>query len=314
MTQTDVLQIIFDQARFIRQYAESERRMLLGLCAAGVVLFTGLLLWFYAPYAAEASLADRVLFYKWAIAGAVACWVPANLAYQISTKPYFLREIARLAELDYADSGFFRSGDVQNHKLFPLHRGSETQDGFQGRISGTTVSFQEFVFYRMTKKADTIGPGNPLLYYLSRYRCLVIRIPLHKKLYGHAILMPKNRIDAFLKGALSPFRRVGLVDPEFGALYDVLTTDQTEARYVINPVFMEILKTAYKSLLSKSIQISFQDQEILIVSEEKYRRDPFATGHILRPLAKSDIQRIAGRLNTIVKMTEALYPEKSLGF
>ena len=65
-----------------------------------------------------------------------------------------------------------------------------------------------------------------------------------KRFHGHTIMtQDKGKVGSWFKEKTSSFKRADLVDPEFEKLFDVFTTDQVEARYLIDPRIIENLKT-----------------------------------------------------------------------
>jgi len=60
-------------------------------------------------------------------------------------------------------------------------------------------------------------------------------------------------------------KRADLVDPEFEKLFDVFTTDQVEARYLIDPRIVENLKELYSEYSGKQMMAAFYEDRFLIL-------------------------------------------------
>ena len=87
-----------------------------------------------------------------------------------------------------------------------------------------------------------------------------------RKFHGHTILTKdKGSIGEFFTKKSTELKRANLVDPEFERLFDVYTNDQVEARYLIDPVIMENLKTLYEDYDGRSMSVAFYEGNVLIM-------------------------------------------------
>ena len=120
-------------------------------------------------------------------------------------------------------------------------------------------------------------------YYLSVFRGLAILINTrHKRFYGHTILDEnKSKISEWFKEKTSKMQRAEMVDPEFEKLFDAYTTDQVEARYLIDPTMIERLKALYQEYDGEKMAAAFYDNKMLILIASNHNH--FEPAHLYIP-------------------------------
>ena len=131
---------------------------------------------------------------------------------------------------------------------------------------------------------------------------------MNKRFKGQTYV-EKNKIDAFNwlrnKTNKKGFSQVTLEDPEFEKQFDVQSTDQVEARYLLTTSFMERLNKLSHVIGAKHIECSFYDNQVLFkISSHKNR---FEVHDIYQPATfKDDIHHILEEMNIIFEMIEHL--------
>ena len=106
------------------------------------------------------------------------------------------------------------------------------------------------------------------------------------------VLRDKGR---FQRKAKSDMKRVGLVDPIFENIFEAYSTDQVEARYLLDPVFMQKLVDLETSVNGKNIRFAFYDSQLFIAIETN---DRYEAGSMFKSLL--DPERTQRILNEIV--------------
>ncbi|TQV77770.1 DUF3137 domain-containing protein [Denitrobaculum tricleocarpae] len=103
------------------------------------------------------------------------------------------------------------------------------------------------------------------------------------------VLRDGGMLGNFLGGIGNKLERVRLEDPRFERAYEVYSSDQVEARYLLTPAFMDRLLDLERQLNSK-VRLAF-DRNSLLMSIE-LSRDAFNIGKLETPL--SDKRRLLG--------------------
>lgn len=163
---------------------------------------------------------------------------------------------------DYFDGFTYSNGvglpieDLIESRLFPKADIHLTDDCFEGHFNNVYLQIieeklQNVHYTRNGRRVVTIFQG------------VLVRLEMNKNFQGQTIVLKDagflNRFKKF-----SGLERVTLEDPEFEKKFEVYSSNQVEARYLLTPSFMERiekLKTLYEG---KSIELSFIDNHVLI--------------------------------------------------
>lgn len=190
--------------------------------------------------------------------GALWAWVThPKRQYARAYKQNILPEIARLfGDFEYQAKGKIPMAAMKPSKIIPAHTSYKSEDFFAGEYNDVGINFSEI---KLTKKSGkttkTVFKGLAILLTHGT-----------RKFYGHTILTrDQGAVGAWFKAQTSTLKRADLVDPEFEKLFDVFTNDQVEARYLIDPLIVENLKTLYREYDGKKMMAAFYDDHFLIL-------------------------------------------------
>ncbi|WP_371397140.1 DUF3137 domain-containing protein [Fretibacter rubidus] len=194
------------------------------------------------------------------VLGALWFWVTIpKRQYAKAYKTKILPEIARLfGDFTYDVKGKIPMRAMKPSGIVPGHSGYNSEDHFSGLYKGVSIDLSEI---KLTKKSGkrTVTVFNGLAVLLSGGT---------KPFSGHTIIVKdKTSVGAWAKAKISGLKRANFVDLEFERMFDVFTTDQTEARYLIDPVIMENLKVMQGEFNGDSLTASFYDDHVLILIE-----------------------------------------------
>lgn len=230
-----------------------------------------------------------------------------NTLYRKQTKDAFLSRLAAALHLRYNKNGVFPLEDMAPHKIIPPHDVRHIEDGFAGEINGVPIAFQEI------RLSDHRRDERNQVQEDQVFWGLVIRIGIGKTLDAHTVVLPRNTTLTFFRRLFSAFEPVRLVSPEFSARFDVLSTDQVEARYVLDPAFMERVLAAGEMLGTKWLEVSFLGQEIAFAVQRN--KPMFEIGSLLRGLTAENLQAVVDELTLLVGLIETLKlnPHTGLG-
>ena len=128
---------------------------------------------------------------------------------------------------------------------------------------------------------------------------VVIYAKIPKIFKGHTIVMPKN-VMPYCK-----YPKVELEDVDFSKQFDVYSTDQVEARYLLTTAFMDRYKNVRKAFSGSSISCSFVDNTFLIAISTK--EDLFSLGRLDIPLTElSQYNTILNDFISVFELCEEL--------
>jgi hypothetical protein len=292
----DAIQTLLDETESVRAELESRREIYLRIFLMGAPMS-------FASICAVAAIHTREGVFPWAavwvmtLAVVVIGFQILNGLYRVQTKSAFLNKIAAALGLSYHRHGIFPLGEIQAHKILPFYDTQKIEDGFAGSINGVDVAFEEVAL------ADRVRTENQEREEISFWG-LVIRIRIGKVLDAHTVVLPRSATQTFFRTVFSSFERVKLVSPKFEDAYDVLSTSQVEARYILDPAFMERFIEAGKLLGSRGIQASFRDQEIAFAVQRN--RPMFEIGWLFSPLTGKSLDGVIDELKAVIALIDVL--------
>ena len=196
------------------------------------------------------------------VLGGLWAWVSApKRQYARAYKKDILPDIARLfGNFDYDVKGKIPMEAMKPSKVVPKHTSYKSEDHFTGSYKGVSIDFSEIDLKKKSgKRTVTVFKGLAILLTSGT-----------RKFHGHTILTKdQGKIGGWFKKQTSNMARADLVDPEFERLFDVFTTDQVEARYLIDPLIVENLKALYTDYSGDKMMGAFYDDHFLILIGSK---------------------------------------------
>jgi len=112
----------------------------------------------------------------------------------------------------------------------------------------------------------------------------------------------------FQRKKKSDMKRVGLVDPVFEKIFEAYSTDQVEARYLLDPVFMQKLIDLEQSILGKNIRFAFHASQLFIAVETGNRYEAGSMRHSL--MDPNRTQRILNEIGAIYDVVDGVMERK----
>ncbi len=203
----------------------------------------------------------------------------------------------------YKAWGIIEADEMARHEILPAHCRLYREEGYSLNLHGYHIRFQEIDAVRSTH-ADSVREWHER----SVGSGLYILIKLKRDLPAHTILFTKKTARTFLrrfvKKNLGHYQSVGLVSPRFADAFEVLTTNQTEARIAFHPAFMEKFMELASLLNTQDIEASFRTNELLI--HARYKHDMFQLGHFFHPLTEADIDSLIQELKIYGAIVDSL--------
>ena len=174
-----------------------------------------------------------------------------------------------LAPAQPADIMTFRSLD-----LVPGWDRSKYEDRLTGLRNDTPYEF--FEAHLEEKRTTTDGKGRTRTTWVTVFRgqCLVVKF--HKQFSGVTkVYRDAGALNFFKKlSQMGKGQRVKLEDPVFEKAFEVYSTDQIEARFILTPDFMERLIGLERTFKGKQVRCAFSGGEMFLACEGKNLLEP----------------------------------------
>ncbi|MCE9521234.1 MAG: DUF3137 domain-containing protein [Alphaproteobacteria bacterium] len=275
------------------------RLALVALGAAGV----GAAIWFWSTEVFNGLMFGGVAF----VAGYWFAYQPLA-AVGTNAKSQSLNSIADAIGCTYDLSAFEKDGlpHFQELRLLPSCDRSDYQDCFRGTHKGCAFAFYEghLETRHQTKNGTT---------WRTVFRGQLIRIAFPKKFLGTTVVRRDAGIFNSVARWMSTMQRVNLGESRLEKAFEIYSTDQVEARYLIHPVFMERLLALETAFKGARLRCAFIDGDLLVAIEGG---DKFELGSMFANLADiarvriivADIAEVMRLIEAVLTAEEAVLP------
>ncbi|MCH2201708.1 MAG: DUF3137 domain-containing protein [Fuerstiella sp.] len=156
--------------------------------------------------------------------------------------------------------------DYKDSEIIPTYDTEHSEDGISGEYKGVSLDlFETALTY------TTSGGSNKTTH--TTFDGVVVSLSMNKRFKGKTIVRADVgdlakacfKFADWLERKSFNLRAVRLEDPRFDKLFDVYSSDQVEARYLLTTSFMERLLDLRRAYSSKWIQCSFYDNKLLVL-------------------------------------------------
>lgn len=167
---------------------------------------------------------------------------------------------------------------IHKHGLLP----SWDRSTFQDRITGTRngVDFEFFEANLIQRRTSRDSNGRTRTSWVTVFQGQCLNFKFHKNFAGRTtVLRDAGFLNRF--GGARGMNRVRLESPDFEKAFEVYSTDQVEARFLLTPDFMQRLVDLEQVFHGAGLRCAFVDGAILIALEGG---DLFEPGSMFTPL------------------------------
>lgn len=197
-------------------------------------------------------------------------------------KSMIVEPIARHLALDFTPMPG-EVGSIYDHNrvgLVPSWDRSAYEDLITGNRNGTDFEF--FEAHLEERRTTTDSKGRTQTRWVTVFRGQCIRFDFHKRFFGNTLVTRDagffNFFGNFTKGDLE---RAQLESAEFEKAFEVYTSDQVEARFLLTPDMMQRLVDLENTFHGKKLRCAFDGGEMFIAVEGT---DLFEPGSMFTPL------------------------------
>ncbi|MEE3350327.1 MAG: DUF3137 domain-containing protein [Candidatus Gastranaerophilaceae bacterium] len=183
-----------------------------------------------------------------------------------------------------------------NSGAIPKFADAEVDDVFNGIYKNVRISVVEAEY--------SIGSGKNRR---TTFKGVIIKLNMNKKFSGHTIVCNDSIMH---NSPVKELKRTELEDVEFEKKYDVFTNDPVEARYILNPRFMEKIKNIKVAFKCNKIKCAFHNNN-LIISMDTGNTDLFSIGSLVKPVADpKQFEELMSQFISILALIDILELDK----
>jgi hypothetical protein len=198
---------------------------------------------------------------------------------EAQAKGLLVRPVAENFGLEYTDkpAGQADLTDYSQLGLVPRYDRSRFEDRLAGMRNGVDFEFFEAELKR--RKTQTRN-GRTSRRYVKVFAGQCLRFDFHKAFHGKTLVTRDAGFFNRFSGKTG-MQRAMLEDPEFEKTFEVFTTDQVEARFILTPDMMERLMELERVFQGKGLRCAFSGEQMLVVVEGD---NLFQPGSMFTPL------------------------------
>ncbi|MEZ5690932.1 MAG: DUF3137 domain-containing protein [Rickettsiales bacterium] len=188
--------------------------------------------------------------------------------------------------------------------IIPNYAEEHTEDYVKGSYKGVSLEISEAILKNVRKSHNSSH---------IVFRGIYVLLSMNKNFSGKTVVKHDyGAVGNWLINKTADMDRVRLEDPVFEKKFEVYSTDQVEARYLLTTSFMERLLELSQAMNSKNIQCSFYSNKLLlsIPTSKNY----FETSSIYEPATfVDDINDILREMNILFKIIDILKLDQRTG-
>ncbi len=168
--------------------------------------------------------------------------------------------------------------DLRRIGLLPSYDRSSFEDRMTGARNG--VDFEFFEAHLKERRTSHSSNGGTRTKYVTVFKGQCLRFDFHKRFFGETLV---TRDAGFLNrfGGRKGLERAGLEDPEFEKAFEVYTSDQVEARFLLTPDMMHRLIGLERAFAGSKLRCAFSGQNAFIAMEADNLFEP---GSLFKPM------------------------------
>ena len=266
----------------------------------------------YTAVATAAAVAATVWLYfspshDWALGpGIVAVLFGIFGAYTYKkirddVKAVLVAGVCEFFGLDYsAGPGSYPLTWFEELSLIPDYDRSTLEDGIVGAHQEVPLDIVEAKLEERRTRHTKKGMRT---YYVTVFRGLLCQLSFVKPFSGRTIVKTdRGKLFNWFEDFDTPGEKVHLECPRFEDAFEVYSSDQVEARYLLTPTFMERLQELDRHFGGGNTRLAFDRERLLIAIE--VRRNLFEGGSIFA--RADDPKRVHGILDEIALLFDII--------
>ncbi|MEQ8306862.1 MAG: DUF3137 domain-containing protein [Hoeflea sp.] len=190
--------------------------------------------------------------------------------------------------------------------LLPPYGQAKLEDRIAGKHKGLGFELCEVALTRRSAKSDTKNK--------TAFTGVLLAVDCHRRFEGETVLTPdwgpKGNLVERLRQQGERVQFEGIV---FENAFEVYSTDQLEARYLLSPLMMErIVGFADNLGNGRGIGLAFSQGQLLLAVRRRRGAGRFEAGHLFARVDnwRERAERVSGEIHAVLQIVDALRLEK----
>jgi hypothetical protein len=252
-------------------------------------------------------------YYDVAIGGAFVAVVGAGswinrprTKFLVGFKQEILRPVATFFNLNFDANGRDLCASFGDTGILHSHDERSHEDGFWGEYQGVELAFEEVKLIKVTRtKRGTRRT--------TTFDGVAVVLRMNKRFNGHTII--KEDLGTalnWIRDKTSKLETVQLEDPRFEDRFEVFSSDQVEARYLLTPAFMERLLSVADAFDKARLRACFRDDRLYLLIP--YGQNLFEAASLHKTVLETDsLRKVLRQIQELRGTVEDLKLNERLG-
>ena len=251
----------------------------------------------------DALSSDKLLFGLLIIIAIVSSPI---FLYKKKAKNIVMPEFIKyFGDFEYVHMKTIARDVVEKSMLFDDFNVRKGDDFFYGVYLDTKMAVSE-------ESMSYVERRNKKTYVKNIFNGMIIQLEMNKKFSSQTVVFKDNGMFNFLNVAKG-LQKVALEDSVFEKEFEVYSSDQLDARYLLTTAFMERMLTVRNAYKTNKIQFSFFDNCLLIAIDTK--KDMFESTSLFRKTTdKKIINQVFEQFISVMSIIEFLKLNQRTGF
>lgn len=233
--------------------------------------------------------------------GAIFWYIKSSiLVYQVSIKEKIYPHILEfIGDFTFSSNVSAQVEKFEKSGLLPAFSKENNEDQISGKYKGVQLQLFETHLQKWRKS----GKSSRLV---TVFNGLVINLSMSKDFSGKTVVkQDRGSVVNWFGSKFSSLENIRLEDPKFEEIFEVYSTDQIEARYLLTVSFMERLLELADIFDNAEIQLCFENNSLLMVVPLK--KPIFEPGPITDPENfVDDAQSLLKEMHLICQIVDTL--------
>lgn len=279
-------------------------RLLTSLLAAIPVLTAGVL---FGPKLIPPDFYDVALGIGFVAVAGAGFWVNRpRKRFLFGFKQEILRPVATFFGLNFDANGRDLCASFDETGILHSHNERTHEDAFWGDYMGVELAFEEVKLVKVTRtnkgtRRNTVFDG------------VAVMLHMNKRFNGHTIIK-EDLGGAFnwIRDKTNKLEAVRLEDPKFEDRFEVYSSDQVEARYLLTPAFMERMLSVADAFGKARLRACFRDDRLYMLIP--YRQNLFEAASLHKTVLETNsLRTVLRQVQELRGIVDALKLNERLG-
>jgi hypothetical protein len=210
-------------------------------------------------------------------------------------------------DFSFSPKGDIKNWQIEKFNILPYFERLKSEDLISGKYKNVNLEFCEILAEK------TAHNQNDKSHQQSVFKGAAIIFDFHKNFKGRTLVKKDLGLAGNFYQNFHDLQRVELEDPEFEKMFQVYSTNQIEARYLLTTSFMERIKQLTNFLGGKSVEASFYEGNLLLIFSGS--KNLFEAPSLFRKISLiAECKKIIAHMGLIFEIVDILKLDERVGF